>query len=344
MTDRVLITGAAGFIGFHLSRRLMCEGFSVVGIDNLNDYYDPALKQMRLLALNETQQAESAEFEFLEMDLAERQAISGLFDRSKFDVVINLAAQAGVRYSLENPHAYADANLTGFLNILEGCRHNKLKHLIFASSSSVYGMNTKTPFSVKDNTDYPISLYAATKKSNELMAHAYSHLYSIPSSGLRFFTVYGPYGRPDMAYFKFTKAVLEGRPIDIYNNGEMQRDFTYIDDIIEGIVRLIPKAPSVQRPDTSNAVAPFNIYNIGNNNPVALSRFIKAIEAATGIEAMRNNLPMQPGDVPGTYADVDDLMADIGFKPDTSIEEGIEKFVHWYREYISFTNDICAVS
>ena len=322
----------------------MCEGFSVVGIDNLNDYYDPALKQMRLLALNETQQAESAEFEFLEMDLAERQAISGLFDRSKFDVVINLAAQAGVRYSLENPHAYADANLTGFLNILEGCRHNKLKHLIFASSSSVYGMNTKTPFSVKDNTDYPISLYAATKKSNELMAHAYSHLYSIPSSGLRFFTVYGPYGRPDMAYFKFTKAVLEGRPIDIYNNGEMQRDFTYIDDIIEGIVRLIPKAPSVQRPDTSNAVAPFNIYNIGNNNPVALSRFIKAIEAATGIEAMRNNLPMQPGDVPGTYADVDDLMADIGFKPDTSIEEGIEKFVHWYREYISFTNDICAVS
>jgi UDP-glucuronate 4-epimerase len=344
VTSRVLITGAAGFIGFHLSQRLMREGFNVVGIDNLNDYYDPALKQMRLVALTETQQAENAEFEFIEIDLADRAAVMGLFDGSKFDLVINLAAQAGVRYSLENPHAYADANLTGFLNILEGCRHNKPKHLIFASSSSVYGMNAKTPFSVADNTDYPISLYAATKKSNELMAHAYAHLYDIPSTGLRFFTVYGPYGRPDMAYFKFTKAILEGQPIDVYNNGVMRRDFTYIDDIVEGIVRLMPKAPGVQKPDTSNAEAPFKIYNIGNNNPVELSRFIKAIEIATGIEAKRNNLPMQAGDVPVTYADVDDLMADVGFKPDTSIEDGIERFVQWYREYIAFTNDMSEVS
>ena len=322
----------------------MREGFCVTGIDNLNDYYDPALKQMRLVALNETQQADNAEFEFIEIDLADRAAVMGLFDSSKFDVVINLAAQAGVRYSIENPHAYADANLTGFLNILEGCRQNKPKHLIFASSSSVYGMNAKTPFSVADNTDYPISLYAATKKSNELMAHAYAHLYGIPSTGLRFFTVYGPYGRPDMAYFKFTKAILEGQPIDVYNNGVMRRDFTYIDDIIEGIVRLMPKAPGVQKPDTSNAEAPFKVYNIGNNNPVELSRFIKAIETATGIDAKRNNLPMQAGDVPVTYADVDDLMADVGFKPDTSIEDGIERFVQWYREYIAFTDDMSQVS
>lgn len=322
----------------------MREGFCVTGIDNLNDHYDPALKQMRLVALNETQQADNAEFEFIEIDLADRAAVMGLFDSSKFDVVINLAAQAGVRYSIENPHAYADANLTGFLNILEGCRQNKPKHLIFASSSSVYGMNAKTPFSVADNTDYPISLYAATKKSNELMAHAYAHLYGIPSTGLRFFTVYGPYGRPDMAYFKFTKAILEGQPIDVYNNGVMRRDFTYIDDIIEGIVRLMPKAPGVQKPDTSNAEAPFKVYNIGNNNPVELSRFIKAIETATGIDAKRNNLPMQAGDVPVTYADVDDLMADVGFKPDTSIEDGIERFVQWYREYIAFTDDMSQVS
>ena len=343
MTDKVLITGAAGFIGFHLSQRLMRDGFNVVGIDNLNDYYDPALKHMRLTALRETQEEASAEFQFLEMDLADREAIAGLFATGKFDVVINLAAQAGVRYSLENPHVYADANLTGFLNVLEGCRHNKPKHLIFASSSSVYGMNTKTPFSVSDNTDYPISLYAATKKANELMAHAYAHLYGIPSTGLRFFTVYGPYGRPDMAYFKFTKAILEGQAIDVYNNGIMQRDFTYIEDIIEGIVRLMPKAPPKQEPETSNAEAPFKVYNIGNNNPVELSRFIKAIEVATGIEAKRNNLPMQAGDVPVTYADVDDLMADVGFKPDTSIEDGIAHFVRWYREYLNFTNDMSAV-
>ena len=344
MTDKVLITGAAGFIGFHLSQRLMREGLSVVGIDNLNDYYDPALKQMRLAALLETREETNAEFEFLEMDLADREAIADLFEREKFDVVINLAAQAGVRYSLENPHAYADTNLTGFLNILEGCRHNKPKHLIFASSSSVYGMNAKMPFSVADNTDYPISLYAATKKSNELMAHAYAHLYGIPSTGLRVFTVYGPYGRPDMAYFKFTKAILEGQAIDVYNNGIMQRDFTYIDDIIEGIVRLMPRPPATQRPETSNAEAPFKVYNIGNNNPVELSRFIEAIEMATGIEAKRNNLPMQAGDVPVTYADIDDLKADVGFRPNTSIEEGIERFVHWYREYLNFTNDMRSVS
>ena len=344
MTDKILITGAAGFIGFHLSQRLMREGLSVVGIDNLNDYYDPALKQMRLDALRETREETNADFEFLEMDLADRDAIADLFATGKFDVVINLAAQAGVRYSLENPHVYADANLTGFLNILEGCRHNKPKHLIFASSSSVYGMNAKTPFGATDNTDYPISLYAATKKSNELMAHAYAHLYGIPSTGLRFFTVYGPYGRPDMAYFKFTKAILEGQAIDVYNNGDMQRDFTYIDDIVEGIVRLMPEAPAIQRPDTSHAEAPFKVYNIGNNNPVELSRFIAAIEVATGIGAKRNNLPMQAGDVPVTYADVDDLMADVGFKPDTSIEEGIERFVSWYREYLNFTNNMSAVS
>ena len=322
----------------------MCEGFNVVGIDNLNDYYDPALKQMRLSALRKKQKEISAEFEFHEMDLADREAMAGLFNYGSFDIVINLAAQAGVRYSLENPHAYADANLTGFLNILEGCRHNKPKHLIFASSSSVYGMNAKTPFSVADNTDFPISLYAATKKSNELMAHAYAHLYGIPSTGLRFFTVYGPYGRPDMAYFKFTKAILEGQPIDVYNNGVMQRDFTYIDDIIEGIVRLMPKIPAMQRPETSNADAPFKVYNVGNNNPVKLARFIAAIEKAMGIEAERNNLPMQAGDMPLTYADVDDLMADVGFKPDTSIEEGIERFVRWYREYLNFTNYMSAVS
>ena len=344
MTDKVLITGAAGFIGFHLSQRLMREGCNVVGIDNLNDYYAPALKQRRVLVLRETQLEMIAEFEFLEMDLANRDAIADLFAREKFDVVINLAAQAGVRYSLENPQAYADANLTGFLNILEGCRHHKPKHLIFASSSSVYGMNVKTPFSVTDNTDYPISFYAATKKSNELMAHAYAHLYNIPSTGLRFFTVYGPYGRPDMAYFKFTKAILEGQAIDVYNNGVMQRDFTYIDDIIEGIVRLIPEAPVKQKPDTSNAEAPFKVYNIGNNNPVELSRFIKAIETATGIDAKLNNLPMQAGDVPVTYADVDDLMANVGFKPDTSIEEGVERFVQWYREYIAYSNDMSAIS
>ncbi len=344
VTDKILVTGAAGFIGYHLCERLMRDGYGVIGIDNLNDYYDPALKQMRLAALSETRVETGAKFQFFEMDLADGDSIADTFVREKFDVVINLAAQAGVRYSLENPHVYADANVTGFLNILEGCRHNKPKHLIFASSSSVYGMNVKTPFCAADNTDYPISLYAATKKSNELMAHTYAHLYGVPSTGLRFFTVYGPYGRPDMAYFKFTKAILEGREIEVYNNGIMQRDFTYIDDIIEGIVRLMSKAPDMQRPETSNAEAPFKIYNIGNNNPVELSRFIEAIEMATGIEAKRNNLPMQAGDVPVTYADIDDLMADVGFRPNTTFEEGIERFVHWYREYLNFTNNMSTVS
>ncbi len=339
MTKRVLITGAAGFIGFHLSQRLMQDGLSITGIDNLNNYYDPGLKQTRLSILSEMQPRINGQFDFLEMDLADREAITGLFAATKFDVIVNLAAQAGVRYSIEKPHLYADANLIGFLNILEGCRKSKPEHLIFASSSSVYGMNSKTPFSVADNTDYPISLYAATKKSNELMAHAYAHLYGIPSTGLRFFTVYGPYGRPDMAYFKFTKAVLEGQSIDVFNNGEMRRDFTYIDDIIEGIVRLIPFAPVVRKRDTSNAEAPFKLYNIGNNNPVELSRFIAAIETATGIAAQRNNLPMQAGDVPVTFADVNDLMSDVRFKPSIPIEEGINRFVQWYRDYTASNND-----
>lgn len=322
----------------------MRDGISVIGIDNLNDYYEPALKQMRLAALRQTREELAADFEFLELDLSDRLAIAELFTLKKFDVVINLAAQAGVRYSLENPHAYVDANMTGFLNILEGCRHNKPKHLIFASSSSVYGMNAKMPFCASDNTDFPISLYAATKKSNELMAHAYAHLYGIPSTGLRFFTVYGPYGRPDMAYFKFTKSILEGKPIDVYNKGAMKRDFTYIDDIIEGIVRLVPKAPSLQKPDSSNAEAPYKIYNIGNNNPVELSRFIAAIETATGVIAKRNDLPIQAGDVPVTYADVNDLTLDVGFKPNTSIDDGISRFVQWYREYLNFSNDKTKVS
>lgn len=344
MTKHVLVTGAAGFIGFHLSMRLMLEGFQVTGIDNLNDYYDPALKHLRLAELAKVRQETGAKFVFLEMDLVDREAIDNLFQEQRFDIVVNLAAQAGVRYSLENPHAYADANLSGFLNVLEGCRHINPEHLIFASSSSVYGMNTKTPFAVSDNTEYPISLYAATKKSNELMAHAYAHLFQIPTTGLRFFTVYGPYGRPDMAYFKFTKAILERQAIDVFNNGEMERDFTYIDDIIEGIVRLMPKVPQVTKPDTTNAEAPFRVYNIGNNNPVGLARFIRAIEVATGIEAKQNNLPMQAGDVPITYADVDDLMVDVDFRPHTSIEEGISKFADWYRAYANHSNELRPVN
>lgn len=339
MINHALITGAAGFIGFHLTRRLLRDGFHVTGIDNLNNYYSKNLKQIRLQALKSEQKNLNVKFNFFEIDLLERKKIAEIFAEEKFDLVINLAAQAGVRYSIQDPHAYADANLTGFLNILEGCRNNKPKHFIFASSSSVYGMSTKTPFSVEDNTDFPVSLYAATKKSNELMAHAYAHLYGIPTTGLRFFTVYGPYGRPDMAYFKFTKAILKGDPINVYNNGKMQRDFTYIDDTIEGIVRLLRKVPSIQERDRSNALAPFKLYNIGNNNPVELSRFIAAIESAIGTEAERNELPMQPGDVPVTYADVDDLMADVGFRPDTSIEDGILYFVDWYREYSHLFED-----
>jgi len=332
--SKILITGAAGFIGFHLTARLLEDGLPVVGIDNLNDYYDQSLKHARLDKLRELTTALDADFSFVKLDLKEKKRLEEFFDKNHFNIVVNLAAQAGVRYSLDNPHAYADSNLTGFLNLLECCRHNKPEHLLFASSSSVYGLNQKIPFSISDNTDHPISLYAATKKSNELMAHAYAHLYKFPITGLRFFTVYGPFGRPDMAYFKFTKAILDGEPIDVYNYGIMQRDFTYIDDVIESISRIIPMAPNERSPKGSTAKAPFELYNIGNNNPVELNRFIAAIEKSTGISAIKNNLSMQPGDVQITFADIDALANSIGFNPKTSIEEGIEKFVTWFRDYI----------
>lgn len=327
----ILVTGAAGFIGFHLIKNLLDRSCSIVGIDNMNDYYDPYLKKDRLGLLES--RASIGSFEFIQLDLADREAMSSLFSDNNFDVVINLGAQAGVRYSIENPNAYIDSNVVGFLNVLEGCRHSKVKHLVYASSSSVYGMNIKQPFSTDDVVDYPISLYAATKKSNELMAHTYSHLYNIPTTGLRFFTVYGPYGRPDMAYFSFTKKILNGEEIDVFNNGEMQRDFTYIDDIVEGISRIIDKVPETQSSIISSAKAPYKVYNIGNNQPVTLRRFITAIEDACGRKAKENLLPMQAGDVPTTYADVDELINDIDFKPDTSIEDGISKFVNWYNEY-----------
>ena len=323
---KILVTGAAGFIGYHLAQRLLSQGQQVYGIDNLNDYYDVNLKKARLAQLQS-----HSEFTFQQLDLSDRANISQFFQNQKIDRVVHLAAQAGVRYSLDNPHAYADSNLMGFLNILEGCRHSKIEHLVFASSSSVYGNNTKVPFAVSDNVDHPISLYAATKKANELMAHSYSHLYNLPITGLRFFTVYGPWGRPDMAYFKFVKAIAENKPIDVYNFGKMQRDFTYIDDVIEGIVRVIEKPPQSDS-ETSSAV-PYKIYNIGNNSPVELLTFIEVVEAAMGKTAVKNLFPMQPGDVPSTYADVDDLMADVGFKPSTPIEEGIRQFVEWYRDY-----------
>lgn len=335
---KVLITGAAGFIGFHLIKVLLKnesldEDYFVVGIDNLNDYYDVGLKQERLQILSELPAAKA--FNFIELDLADRNAMSALFSKYSFDIVINLGAQAGVRYSIENPHAYIDSNVVGFMNILEGCRHTKVKHLIYASSSSVYGMNVQQPFSTKDNVDFPISLYAATKKSNELMAHSYSHLYNIPTTGLRFFTVYGPYGRPDMAYFSFTKKILAGEPINVFNNGIMQRDFTYIDDITQGVMRIIEKPPSPQTSPITTANAPYKLYNIGNNQPITLRRFITAIESACGKKAKENLLPMQAGDVPITYADIDELVEDIGFRPKTNIEDGIEKFVNWYRAYYS---------
>lgn len=344
---KVLVTGGAGFIGFFLTQQLLSRGDQVVGIDNLNDYYDPQLKYDRLSALGvdssvviashnsgaAIQSATNFNYQFIELDLADRAGIEKLFAEQQFDVVVNLGAQAGVRYSIDNPHAYVDSNLVGFVNILEGCRHSKVKHLVYASSSSVYGMNTKQPFSTDDRVDFPISLYAATKKSNELMAHTYSHLYGLPTTGLRFFTVYGPFGRPDMAYFKFTKAILEGKAIDVYNNGEMQRDFTYIDDIVEGVIRVMDRIPEPQASKITNAKAPYKVYNIGNHQPVTLRRFITAIEDACGKKAKENLLPMQAGDVPITYADVDDLIADTGFKPSTSIEEGIGKFVKWYKEY-----------
>ncbi|MBO1923002.1 NAD-dependent epimerase [Thiomicrorhabdus sp. 6S3-12] len=328
---KVLVTGGAGFIGFFLTQQLLSRGDQVVGIDNLNDYYDPQLKHDRLAEL--AKHSHAANYRFIELDLADRSGIETLFAEQQFDVVVNLGAQAGVRYSIDNPHAYVDSNLVGFVNILEGCRHSKVKHMVYASSSSVYGMNTKQPFSTDDRVDFPISLYAATKKSNELMAHTYSHLYGIPTTGLRFFTVYGPFGRPDMAYFKFTKAILEGKAIDVYNNGEMQRDFTYIDDIVEGVIRVMDRIPEPQVSEITNAKAPYKVYNIGNHQPVTLRRFITAIEDACGKKAKENLLPMQAGDVPITYADVDDLIADTGFKPSTSIEDGIGKFVEWYKRY-----------
>ena len=352
----ILITGAAGFIGFHVIHALIRSDFNIVGIDNINDYYDTKLKydRLRFLGFDDNQILDIIEsknfslsngnFTFKKIDLADRNKIEKLFNDYQFDIVINLAAQAGVRYSLENPYAYVDSNLVGFVNILEGCRKSKVKHLIYASSSSVYGMNSKQPFSTSDRVDFPVSLYAATKKSNELMAHAYSHLYGIPTTGLRFFTVYGPFGRPDMAYFSFTKKILNGEPIDVYNNGQLQRDFTFIDDIVEGIILIMNQPPnksfggqiSYSNNVDSNitlASAPYKIYNIGNNQPITLRRFISAIETACNKKAIENLLPMQAGDVPITYADLDDLISEKGFKPKTSIEEGINLFVNWYKNH-----------
>ena len=332
--SRFLVTGVAGFIGFHLTRKLLAAGETVAGLDNVNDYYDVSLKEARLSILQKEQN-----FHFIKADLADRQAMEALFEREHPEIVINLAAQAGVRYSITNPHAYVDSNLVGFMNILEGCRHHQVRHLVFASSSSVYGANTKMPFCVHDNVDHPVSLYAATKKANELMAHSYASLYKLPCTGLRFFTVYGPWGRPDMALFLFTKAILEDRPIDVFNEGLMKRDFTYIDDIVEGVMRVAAKIPtpnpswSGDRPDPSSSFAPYKLYNIGNNNPVFLLDFIRVLEQRLGKTSRKNLMPMQAGDVPASFADVDDLMADVGFKPATPIEVGIDRFVSWYLEY-----------
>lgn len=330
----ILVTGAAGFIGYHLCRRFLKMGHTVVGLDNLNSYYSVQIKNDRLAQLQEYEH-----FQFSKIDLADKKYVFKLFQDHDFSHVVNLAAQAGVRYSIENPSAYVDTNLVGFSHILEGCRHGGVRHLVFASSSSVYGLNTNMPFSVHNNVDHPISLYAATKKSNELMAHTYSYLYGLPCTGLRFFTVYGPWGRPDMALFLFTKAILEGKPINVFNHGKMKRDFTYIDDIIEGVTRITGRTPTANpawdsnAPDPSSSVAPYKIYNIGNNNTVELARFIEVIEEQLGKKADKHYLPLQPGDVPMTYADVDDLIADVGFKPSTSIEVGIAKFIEWYRSY-----------
>jgi len=331
---KILVTGAAGFIGFHLSKRLLENGEAVVGIDNLNDYYDVRLKRARLRILRKYEK-----FSFTKLNIKNRDRVDTLFEDHLFDVVLHMAAQAGVRYSLENPYAYIDSNVTGFMNILEGCRYKGVQHLVFASSSSVYGANTLMPFSVHHNVDHPISLYAATKKANELMAHVYSSLYKIPCTGLRFFTVYGPWGRPDMALFSFTKAILEGSYIDVFNYGKMKRDFTYIDDIVEGVVRIMDRIPEAnpgwdgKAPDPGTSFAPYRLYNIGNNSPVGLMEFISSIEKCLGKEAKKNFLPMQPGDVPETYADIDDLMKAVGFKPSTPIEEGIKRFVEWYKKY-----------
>ena len=331
---KVLVTGAAGFIGFHTSKALLDRGDHVVGFDNLNPYYDAKLKKDRLARL----QGRNG-FSFVQNDLEDREAVETLFREERFDRVIHLAAQAGVRYASENPHAYIDSNLVGFLHILEGCRRNDVEHLVYASSSSVYGANTEMPFSVHQNVDHPLSLYAATKKANELMAHSYSHLYEMPVTGLRFFTVYGPWGRPDMSLFKFTKNILAGEPIDVYNYGDHVRDFTYIDDIVEGVVRCLDRIAASNpdwdsdAPDPATSSAPYRLYNIGNNNPVELMHFIACIENALGREAEKNMLPMQPGDVRKTYADVDDLVEDMGYRPSTEIETGIQNFIDWYRDY-----------
>jgi UDP-glucuronate 4-epimerase len=332
--EKVLITGAAGFIGFHLSDLLCRKGYDVTGVDIVNDYYDVKLKEDRVKLLQQ-----HSSFTFHRTDISKSKPVEELFSASKFTYVVNLAAQAGVRYSIHHPHAYIESNVSGFLNILEGCRHNSVKHLVYASSSSVYGANKKMPFSIHDNVDHPLSLYAATKKANELMAHSYSSLYSLPTTGLRFFSAYGPYGRPDMALFVFTKAILEGKPIDVYNHGQMKRDFTYVDDITESIERLLHKVPAANtgwdyhNPDPSTSYAPYRIFNIGNNDPVELSEFIDHIEKKLGRKAIRVNMDMQEGDVPQSFADVKDLYAEIDFKPSTSIETGVGKFVDWYLEY-----------
>jgi len=332
--SKVLVTGAAGFIGSEVCLRLLERGDQVVGLDNLNDYYEVSLKEARLARFSD-----HCNFRFVKMNLEDREGIEALFEEEKFDKVVNLAAQAGVRYSLENPHAYIDSNIVGFVNILEGCRQHQVKHLVYASSSSVYGANESMPFSVHDNVDHPLSLYAASKKANELMAHSYAHLYQLPTTGLRFFTVYGPWGRPDMAPILFVKAILEGRAIDVFNHGKMRRDFTYIDDIVEGVIRVLDHtAESNQdwhglQPDPASSKAPWRIYNIGNSKPTALMDFIKAIEDALGMEAKKNFLPMQAGDVVATSADVQALMDDVGFKPDTAVKDGVKQFVDWYREY-----------
>jgi UDP-glucuronate 4-epimerase len=331
---RILLTGAAGFIGFHVARRLLSRGDAVLGVDNLSDYYDVSLKEARLAQLSS-----EPHFEFLRLNLSDRCGVEELFRSAKPELVVNLAAQAGVRYSLENPHAYIESNIVGFLHILEGCRRAETKHLVYASSSSVYGANTQMPFSVHQNVDHPLSLYAASKKSNELMAHCYSHLYKLPTTGLRFFTVYGPWGRPDMALFLFTRAILEGRPIDVFNHGKMQRDFTYVDDIVEGVVRVLDRAPSPDpewtgaSPDPAGSFAPYRIYNIGNHQPVELMHLISVLEQRLGKTAEKNFLPMAPGDVPATYADVDDLAKDVGFSPRTPVEIGVSRFVEWYKSY-----------
>ena len=345
--EKILVTGTAGFIGFHLAKKLLASGYEVIGLDVINDYYDLGIKYDRLAQLGirkadirygkKVRGVEN--HSFYQIRLEDKEGIANLFEKEKFDYVVNLAAQAGVRYSLQNPYTYIESNLNGFITILEGCRHHKVKHLVYASSSSVYGMNTQLPFSVNQNIDHPISLYAVSKKANELMAHCYSHLYSVPTTGLRFFTVYGPWGRPDMALFIFTKAILAGKPIDVFNNGQMFRDFTYVDDIVESIVRLVPDIAKpnpdfdTANPDPAISSAPYRIFNIGNNSPVRLMDFIHAIEEEVGRKAEINFLPLQPGDVPATYADVESLFQAIDFRPKTNVRDGIRNFVTWYREY-----------